>query len=308
MTSQNRHPDNSDEARLLNVGCGRNFHPDWVNLDLESRHPMVIEHDVTGGLPFADQSFDAVYHSHVLEHLAPEKGRQLLKECFRVLKPNGVLRIVVPDLERIALLYLDTLEDAWTGNPSSKINYNWMKLELLDQLVRHESGGEMGKYMASSEIENSKFVRERIGEEYSICQACTSGADQQVITFRGKVNQRIFGWKKKLTSRVVRLLMGAKAEQAFREGVFRSQGEVHRWMYDRLSLRELVSELGFERFQVCAADESAIRDFARFELDSVGGQIRKPDSIFIECSRPAVTSASSARNVSDQTTCHAKSH
>ncbi len=54
------------------------------------------------GIPFPDRSFDVVYHSHVLEHLSKSEASKFLKECSRVLRPQGVLRVVVPDLEEIA--------------------------------------------------------------------------------------------------------------------------------------------------------------------------------------------------------------
>jgi hypothetical protein len=44
-----------------------------------------------------DASTDIVYSSHTIEHLWKEDGRHFAKEAFRVLKPNSILRIVVPD-------------------------------------------------------------------------------------------------------------------------------------------------------------------------------------------------------------------
>src|SRR6476646_9135325 len=84
---------------LLNLGCGQRFHPAWTNLDLTPTDSSIRRWDVTASLPFADASFDAVYHSHLLEHLPAEKALPFLRECRRVLKPGGTLRIAVPDLE-----------------------------------------------------------------------------------------------------------------------------------------------------------------------------------------------------------------
>jgi ubiquinone/menaquinone biosynthesis C-methylase UbiE len=66
----------------------------------------IFVHDIRKPLPFADGSADAVYASHVLEHLYREQGQQLIRESFRVLAPGGVVRIVVPDLNSIVQEYL----------------------------------------------------------------------------------------------------------------------------------------------------------------------------------------------------------
>jgi SAM-dependent methyltransferase len=281
---------NADQPRCLNIGCGRRYHPAWTNLDLEVSDPSIIRHDVTRGIPFEEEQFDAVYHSHILEHLKPEQGRQLVAECNRVLKPGGLLRIVVPDLERIAKLYLQTHQQAWSGDEASSIDYNWMKLELLDQLVREKSGGRMGKYMANRKIRNSEFVHSRVGVEYSVCQQpLVTDARKRSLTERAA--ELTFGFRKRMARRFVRWMMGRNAESAFDEGLFRSQGEIHRWMYDRYSLRDLCQNAGFVNFRVCQADESQIDGFATFELDAVNGQVCKPDSIFIECEKPRTGSS-----------------
>ncbi|MDQ7834342.1 MAG: hypothetical protein RDU24_03075 [Humidesulfovibrio sp.] len=70
-------------------------------------------------------------------------------------------------------------------------------------------------------------------------------------------------------------------------GRFRRGGEVHHWMYDRLSLGRLLGAAGFAGVCVCAAHESAIPDFARHHLDvTLDGRVRKPDSLFMEGVRP----------------------
>jgi predicted SAM-dependent methyltransferase len=48
-------------------------------------------------LPFRANTADAIFHEHVLEHLTLEHGLSFLKQCHRVLKTGGVLRVGVPD-------------------------------------------------------------------------------------------------------------------------------------------------------------------------------------------------------------------
>ena len=66
----------------------------------------IFIHDVRKPLPFASFSADAIYASHILEHLYREQGEQLIRESFRVLVPGGIIRIVVPDLHAIVHEYL----------------------------------------------------------------------------------------------------------------------------------------------------------------------------------------------------------
>ena len=273
-------------SRLLNVGCGRRYDRRWVNLDLESRDASVVQYDITQGIPFADNTFDAVYHSHVFEHLKPEQGERLLKECFRVLAPGGVLRIVVPDLEKIAQLYLQKHEQAWSGDETAAVDYNWMKMELLDQLVREQSGGRMGPYMANTAIQNSEFVRQRLGDEFWLCRETTKIETVRKPSLMTRIRRGTRSFRERWARRSVRWLLGKEKADALQEGLFRGQGEIHRWMYDRYSLRKLSQEFGFEKFRVCSAFESSIEDYIQYQLDADQQSIRKPDSLFIECRKP----------------------
>ena len=118
----------------LHLGCGLKTPDDWLNVDGSwnarlAKHPIlrkivrwtrmispeqlaiswdskIFIHDVRSPLPFETDSFQFVYASHLLEHLYWEEGQKLLKQCFRVLKPAGCLRIVVPDLKVIVEEYV----------------------------------------------------------------------------------------------------------------------------------------------------------------------------------------------------------
>jgi SAM-dependent methyltransferase len=67
--------------------------------------------DLTRPLPYPDAAFEAVFGSHVLEHLTPDEGETLLRELHRVLRPGGILRIAVPDLDRVIGEYDATTPD-----------------------------------------------------------------------------------------------------------------------------------------------------------------------------------------------------
>lgn len=56
-------------------------------------------------LPYEDNTLEAIFSSHVFEHLFLDEVKRLIIECHRVLKKGGICRVVVPDLEKIMLLY-----------------------------------------------------------------------------------------------------------------------------------------------------------------------------------------------------------
>ncbi len=271
--------------KLLNLGCGLRTHPDWCNVDLVAATPGVVEHDLLRGLPFADDSWDAVYHSHVLEHLTPADARRFVSDCFRVLKPGGVIRIAVPDLQRIARAYLTEIEKVLAGSTNSRANLEWMHLELLDQMVRYESGGEMQRFANDQALLNRPFIESRVGGE-PFAQTTRVKRPKKRLTL-----QRVSRWITKLRRSAARaavtLIAGRAAAEAFREGLFRQSGQVHRWMYDQISLSELLGESGFTGVRPCEATESRIERFADYELDTCDGQVRKPDSLFIEGVKPS---------------------
>lgn len=270
----------SENRSLLNIGCGNNFHPDWVNLDFVSYHPSVIKHDLNKGIPFEDNSFDVIYHSHILEHFDKENAFKLLSECLRVLKKGGVIRVVVPDLEKIAvdyLFFLNKLKQEY--NDMDDYKYNWVKLELIDQIARVYSGGEMGKMINSSEGKQRDFLEERLGFEINSIpdEAFKSTFLEKILSLNAdKIRLKVLKW-------LVSILGGEKYRKAFEIGLFKYlSGENHIWMYDSYSLSKLLNDIGFVDIKTQSFDSSFIHDFNTFQLDNVCGKIRKPDSIFIE--------------------------
>jgi predicted SAM-dependent methyltransferase len=283
----------------LNLGCGARFHPGWTNVDVTPRDEGVIAHDLRSAVPFPEKSFDVVYHSHLLEHLPRNEAPAFLAECYRVLKPGGVLRVVVPDLEQIARLYLQALQASLDGDRQWQSHYRWMMLEMYDQTVRDRSGGEMAAYLGDEGIPNRSFVLDRMGAEGRQIMA---SAGQQRVAGNGKgdeVRHRT-SWSnpRRLLRGVrfavrsprkwlLRMLLG-NANQALRIGEFRLAGEVHQWMYDRYSLSELLKQAGFASPKQVQADESAVPNWTSYGLDvEPDGSIYKPDSLFMEATRPA---------------------
>jgi predicted SAM-dependent methyltransferase len=80
----------------LHLGCGGEPKAEWVNIDLVG-DPIQLAWNLAKGVPFEDNSVDAIFHEHLLEHIPLRSGAILMDESFRVLKPGGILRIGVPD-------------------------------------------------------------------------------------------------------------------------------------------------------------------------------------------------------------------
>lgn len=279
--------------KYLNLGCGDYFskEKEWVNLDFVAAHEGVIAHNLLKGIPFEENTFDFVYHSHVLEHFSKEDGENLIYECFRVLKPNGVLRIAIPDLERIAKKYLDFLEQGMsnTNDEIIRANYEWMKIEMYDQTVRNVSGGSMKKYFRQDTIINEDFVFQRIGEHARVMRNNFLNAKNRQTTLQPaskiatpSIFTRIINKVKKITKNTVIQFFDINPDH-IAIGAFRLGGEIHQWMYDRYSLTTLLTNKGGYKIEVTNAFSSYIGNWAAYNIDGKDGTVRKPDSLFIEC-------------------------
>ena len=97
--------------RKLNLGCGHNVLEGWVNSDANPPSTAVTLLDVENKFPFTDNEFDYIFSEHMIEHLPYEVGSRSLKECYRVLKPRGVVRVSTPDLAFLVDLYTNSEAD-----------------------------------------------------------------------------------------------------------------------------------------------------------------------------------------------------
>ena len=268
--------------RRLHLGCGGRFHPGWLNVDLHPQHPTVRPHDVTTPLPFPDRHFDAVYHAHLLEHLPRSSALPFVRECFRVLMPGGVLRVAIPDLEQIARLYLEALEGAWLGDPETALPHAMRPfLELYDAIgvVREQPGGQMLAYLAD---QPAKLAWYRLGADGTIIRQHLERTTPPPAALPSRLRRLCSGWRERL----LRWLLG-RDYALLQLGRFRRGGEVHLWMYDRYSLRELLTAAGFAQFRLVSAGESSISGWADDQLDTLpDGAPAKPDSLYAEAIRP----------------------
>lgn len=189
--------------RVLNLGCGTKTSdcPDVVNIDWSvylriRRNPLlrpavplflrggrldrfrslpsnILVHDLSKGLPFEPNSVDVVYHSHMLEHLDRASVPGFLAEVLRVLKPGGIQRVVVPDLEVLCGRYLEHLAACQSDRREIARHDSWVPA-FLEQSVRKESDATSARvrYDGSSRT----CCRGTAGGGAQRTSGCTTGA------------------------------------------------------------------------------------------------------------------------------------
>jgi predicted SAM-dependent methyltransferase len=101
-------PPRADGRLLIHVGCGEIDSPEFVNVDAQPYpHVHFVSDDITDLSMFDDGSADLIYLCHVLEHVRRREILDVLTEFRRVLRPGGVLRLSVPDFDRLVEMYED---------------------------------------------------------------------------------------------------------------------------------------------------------------------------------------------------------
>ena len=159
----------------INIGCGMSPTKNWKNYDYStsiklSKYPILsrvlfklnlvneeqnnyinyssenkIELlDATKKFPFKDSSIDVIYSSHMMEHLHRDDAINFIKECYRVLRPKGILRLVMPDLRININSYLNSndadkfIEDLLIQPPKTKSITDLAKLYFSGGFREHQ--------------------------------------------------------------------------------------------------------------------------------------------------------------------------
>jgi SAM-dependent methyltransferase len=266
-------------SAFLNLACGDQAHPEWTNvefwphcvryraplvgrlfrrLDADKAHPdgrgvPVRFADLREGIPYPAESFDVVYHSNFLEHLDRRDGEAFLRECRRVLRPGGILRVVVPDLGVQARQYLEALAEASAGEPGGDDRHRWALVELYDPVLRQEVGGEMQAWMDAG---------------WPWHGTAAPPAEEAHPDRRPSPRTRL-RWA----------LIGRPTPQ--------STGEVHRSAWDSFSITRALVEAGFEEPALLSPQQSRIPGWDRYRLDDgPDGRPRHFDCLYAETVRP----------------------
>lgn len=97
----------TNKIRKLQIGCGDHILEGWLNTDFYPTSKQVLHFDATEPFPFEDGTFDFIFSEHMIEHIPYSGALQMLKECNRVLKVGGTVRISTPDLNTLINVYRD---------------------------------------------------------------------------------------------------------------------------------------------------------------------------------------------------------
>ncbi|GGI82068.1 class I SAM-dependent methyltransferase [Legionella impletisoli] len=279
MNKQSAKLDAYDGFLGINLACGGKLcnARGWINADHNPSNKSVQRIDLRKRIPYQDNTFDVVYHSQFIEHLPYEKGLEFLKECFRILKPNGVIRVVTPDLQNQTKEYLENLQ-ALLANPRDEViseKYYWIRLEMLDQLTRHTPGGEMIKFLNSPSVKLHDYLRERLGRSAEMMLGA------QPINEVNKLKRNLKLYKGKTRRTISRLI-----PRAFSVGKFRLSGETHLCIYDRFLLSKALCYSGFSDITHVSANESRIPNWEKTLLDSdINGSPDCQKSLFMEATK-----------------------
>ena len=179
----------------LHLGAGPDIRTGWVNIDLALTLPTVdegkqpdtvfINYDLRRRLPLEDASCAYIYSSHFFEHLEYRHVKQLLRECYRVLKPGGVFRACLPNFKGMFAAYLrgddeyfsllnilETLPEVEPGTETlvDHVNYGvyqngehrWiMDEEKIKLLLRRTGFASVAESSFREEIDRDMEVRRR---------------------------------------------------------------------------------------------------------------------------------------------------
>lgn len=266
--------------KAINLACGGKLcnQLGWINADHSPSTKEVMQVNLLKPLPFENNTFDIVYHAQFIEHLPMDLANTFLKECYRVLKPNGVLRVVTPDLKDQASEYLKTLQNV-LDNPNdgdAKLQYDWIRLEMLDQLTRQKAGGDMVDFLSRSGKNAQNYIQRRLGRsgEWMIPSPSKLQSSSQRQSLKQVLRKIRDSFK---------LVIRKLTPEAFLVGNFRMSGEVHLCMYDEHLLTSVLSGCGFCNIKQVTAKSSQIEAWGETLLDADSdGNPDCPASLFME--------------------------
>ena len=232
-----------------------------------------LYHDIRKGIPFDDNTFDALYALRIIEHLTLREGEIFVSEIYRVLKPGGICRLTAPDLEDVVRQYLKQLElCSQNRTQENVVRYHWSLLELYDQIVREQSGGQMVDAIKQG-FYDQRYCKERFEDVFEEFIPKKPGGISEHENRKKYFDRFKRLTVKKLIKKIRRVIKneiyGRRLRKLSKElsGDPRKTLEANKWMFDRLSMRLLLEGAGFKEGVVKNFKESDIPDWERYNFD-----------------------------------------
>jgi len=94
----------------IHLGCGNNLLEGYLNIDKFVIAENVLNLDVLN-LPFSDGEVELILAEHLVEHLSFNEEKRFFNEMFRILKPDGILKIEVPDFEWVVNMFIKSKDE-----------------------------------------------------------------------------------------------------------------------------------------------------------------------------------------------------
>ncbi len=271
------------EGTVYESQKGLAFHREWTNIRFTllpcASNEFINICDIRHRLPLPPNTFDAVNACHVVEHLTPDECKEFLSEILRVLRPGGILRISTPDLETACAEYLNCLRDGLAKATHKNIRrYRWAVLELIDQMVRDVSGGRMLETLNKGDFDVD-YIKHRNGDVFSDFYTSSGNKVKREPPDAKSLIRKILSKTPAELLRAVRMktrlfLLGRDP---------RKTREANKWLYDRLSLRLMLEEVGLGDILVKSFGDSDIDSWEKYDFDrSNHGDYALEPSLYME--------------------------
>ena len=113
----------SNNNNYLNLGCGNSYKTNFINVDFYGNKNIDFGMDLSFPFKIESNSIDGIFSEHTFEHLSHQEVDNALSECYRILKAEAKIRIIVPDLSILIERYCSN-DGEWFQN--------WQDLVLKD--------------------------------------------------------------------------------------------------------------------------------------------------------------------------------
>lgn len=134
---------------FINLGSGSKVVPGVINIDFFTTPGIDYGADLRCPLLIADDTVDGIFCEHTVEHLSYDEASRLLTECWRILKPFGVIRIVLPDISLFIERYA-AADESWFKR--------WEQLMFTDS-----TDAERAKRRLATPMQALSFVTQEYG-------------------------------------------------------------------------------------------------------------------------------------------------